>query len=282
MDTVKKSTTPSRSSAVRSLRIGSRLGKYRLEKRLGRGGFATVYAAHDTLLGIKVALKIPDTDSTTPELIDELRREVRLTMKLEHPGILPIRDAYFIDGHFVIVMPLAVRTLADRLQKRIRFATAFDLIEQLLSAVAHAHHCGVIHCDIKPENILFVDKDRIRLTDFGIAKMTYKTINGGGTGTVGYMAPEQAMGRPSARSDVFSIGLLAYRMLSGTWPEYPFEWPMAGASQLRKRVHPDLIAIIRKSLEIAPRKRFRDADQMLEKWSAVRQKALRFAKRSSS
>lgn len=255
------------------------MGKYRLERRIGNGGFATVYAATDTLLGIKVALKIPLPAYVSPELLEEFRREVRLTMKLEHPNILPIRDATFIDGLFVIVSPLAEKTLDDRLKKRLAFETGFSLLEQLLDAVSHAHDRGVIHCDIKPENILIFPDRRIRLADFGIAKLAQATISGSGTGTVGYMAPEQAMGKPSAKSDVFSIGLIAHRIFSGKWPEYPFRWPLPGATQLRQRAHPDLIAIIRKSLSIAPQQRFRDATQMLHHWQKTRLKAIRYARR---
>jgi eukaryotic-like serine/threonine-protein kinase len=259
--------------------VKSRLGKYRLDRRIGYGGYATVFAATDTLLGIKVALKIPNQSLISPTLIDAFRRETRLTMKLDHPNILPIRDASFIDGHFTIVTALANGTLEDRLKKRISFETAFDFTSQLLDAVAHAHEEGVIHCDIKPDNILMFDDNQIRLADFGIAKAAQKTICGAGTGTVGYMAPEQAMGRPSKRSDVFSIGLIAYRMFSGHWPEYPFTWPMAGAAQLRRKAHPDLVALIRKSLEVMPRHRHRDAIQMLQEWQKVTLKAIRFSKR---
>ncbi len=261
------------------LRVGSRLGKYRLIKRIGSGGYADVYSALDTLLGIKVALKVPSQSIVSPLLLDEFRREARLTMKLEHPNILPIRDATFIDGHFVIISPLGDRTLDDRLSRRIAFETAFDLVTQLLEAVAHAHEAGVIHCDIKPENILLFADNHLRLTDFGIAKATQRTITASGTGTLGYMAPEQAMGKPSSRSDVFSIGLIAYRMFSGRWPEYPFVWPLAGALQLRRRAHPDLIAVIRKSLSMNARHRYRDASQMLTEWQKTRLKAIRFSRR---
>lgn len=262
-----------------TVRVGSRLGKYRVDRRQGSGAYASVYAAYDTLLGIKVALKIPSQAVMSEELLDEFRREVRLTMKLDHPNILPIRDATFIDGHFVIVSPLGEKTLHDRLRNRIAFETTYDMLTQLLEAVAHAHQRGVIHCDIKPENILIFPGNRLRLADFGIAKAAHATISGSGTGTVGHMAPEQAMGKPSMRSDVFSIGLIAYRMLAGAWPEYPFDWPMAGVANLRRRAHADLIAIIRKSISSNPRHRYRDATQMLVEWKKVRLKALRFATR---
>ncbi len=165
------------------------------------------------------------------------------------------------------------------MQKRMSFETAYEILTQLLRAVAHAHEHGVIHCDIKPANVLMFEENRIRLADFGIAKAARQTIDASGTGTVGHMAPEQAMGKPSMRSDVFSLGLIAYRMFSGHWPEYPFQWPMAGAVKLRRRVHPDLITLIRKSLSVNPRHRFRDASQMLDQWNKLRIRSMRFAKR---
>ncbi len=262
-----------------SIRVGSRLGKYRIERRVGHGAYANVYAAADTLLGIKVALKIFTDAAMSPELLDEFRREVRLTMKLDHPNILPIRDATLIDGYLVIVSPLAEKTLENRLRNRMSFETSFQILTQLLEAVSHAHARGVIHCDIKPGNILLFDDNHLRLADFGIAKAAQKTISGSGTGTVGHMAPEQAMGRPSMRSDVFSIGLIAYRMLAGQWPEYPFQWPMPGAANLRRRAHPELVAVIRRSLAVNPRHRYRSATQMLSEWQKVRLKAMRFVKR---
>jgi serine/threonine-protein kinase len=266
----------------KSLRVGSRLGKFRLDRRIGSGAYATVYAATDTLLGLKVALKVPADKVMSSELLDAFRREVRLTLKLDHPNVLPIRDATFIDGHLVIVTPLAERTLFDRLQSRMGFDTAYDVVLQLLEGVAHAHQQRVVHCDIKPENILLFPGNRLRLADFGIAKAAHKTINGLGTGTVGYMAPEQAMGRPSTRSDVFSIGVIAFRLFSGYWPQYPFEWPMPGSTTLRRRAHPEMVAIIRKSLSVKPSQRYRDAEAMLADWKRVRIKATRFARRHRS
>jgi serine/threonine-protein kinase len=271
-------------AVAKKIRVGSRLGKYRLDRRIGQGGFADVYAATDTLLSIKVALKIPNMRWVTEDLISEFRREAKLTMSLEHPGILPIRDASFIDGNFVIVSPLASRTLDERIKKRMSFETAFEFTSELLDATAHAHSCGVIHCDIKPENVLLfrdpsTKTDTLRLTDFGIAKAAQKTISGSGTGTLGYMAPEQAMGKPSKRSDVFSIGLIAYRMLSSHWPEYPFQWPFPGSAAVRRRVHPSVIAMIQKAVAIKPRERFADAEKMAEAWEKSRLKAIRFARR---
>lgn len=257
------------------LKVRQKLGKYRIERRLADGGFAAVFEATDTIEGIKVALKIPRAGIVNPAMLEHFRREVRLIAKLDHPNILPLKDASFIDGQFVIAFPLGERTLADRLRNRVSVEKAIDYGTQVLEGVAYAHRHRIIHCDIKPENMILFPGDRLRLTDFGIAKIAQKTIRGSGTGTVGYMAPEQAMGRPSARSDVFSAGVLLYRMLTGFWPEWPFQWPLAGAATLRRKVHPDLALVIRRALEVDPRRRFTDADQMLRAFRPAARKTLR-------
>lgn len=252
-----------------------KLGKYRVERRLAEGGFAAVFEATDTIEGIKVALKIPHANLVNPKMLEQFRREVRLIAKLEHPNILPLKNASFIGEHFVIVFPLGERTLADRLRKRIGVEKALGYGEQLLEAVAYAHRHRIVHCDIKPENIILFPDDQLKLTDFGIAKVAQKTIRGSGTGTVGYMAPEQAMGRPSARSDLFSIGVILYRMLAGHWPEWPFRWPPAGIAVVRRKAHPELLEVLRRALSIDPKHRFVDADHMLRAYRAAVKKTLR-------
>ena len=151
------------------------------------------------------------------------------------------------------------------------------IVEQLLDAVAFAHEQQVIHCDIKPENVIMFDDGHVRLADFGIAKVARETLRACGTGTIGYMAPEQAMGRPSCRSDVFSLGLLFYRMMSGEWPEWPFTWPLAGYQKLQGRLDPRLISWLRKAIEIRPELRFADATQMRNSFLKLRSSAFRFA-----
>jgi serine/threonine-protein kinase len=257
------------------LKIRQKLGKYRIERRLADGGFAAVYEATDTIEGIKVALKIPHQSAVSPAMLAHFRREVRLIARLEHPNILPLKDASFIGDQFVIAFPLGERTLAERLRRRVTVEKALEFGEQLLRGVAYAHRHRIIHCDIKPENVILFPGERLRLTDFGIAKIAQKTLRGSGTGTVGYMAPEQAMGRPSARSDVFSVGVILYRMLTGHWPEWPFQWPLLGSSTLRRKAHPDLVDVLRRALSIDPRKRYVDADQMLRAFLPARRKTLR-------
>jgi serine/threonine protein kinase len=259
------------------LRPRQKLGKYRIEKCLSEGGFAAVYQAHDTIEGIRVALKIPHSQMVSESLMKDFRNEARLAAKLEHPNILHLKDASVIDGYFVIALPLGEKTLADRLMSRLSIRTVVEYTGQMLEALAYAHRQRIIHCDVKPENMLLFPGNRLRLTDFGIAKVAQKTVRGSGTGTVGYMAPEQAMGKPSLRSDVFSLGLIVYRMLSGEWAEWPFAWPPAGYQRVRGRVYPEFVSWIRKSMELDPRKRFHDADQMLRVFRTLEPHILDYA-----
>jgi len=255
------------------LRIRQKFDKYRIERKLGEGGFALVYQAFDTIEGVRVALKLPHQ---TP-VAEDVLREVRLTAKLDHPNILPLKYASYIEDRFVIVTPLGERTLADRLRSRLHFNTAMDYAEQMLHAVAHAHAYNVMHCDIKPENMILFADNVLRLSDFGLAKVSWRTIASSGSGTLGHMSPEQAMGQASLRSDVFSLGLILCRMLAGEWPAWPYEWPPLGYARMRRRCHPDLIQFIQKSMEFKPRKRYRDAGQMLTAFTRLKRRALAFA-----
>ncbi|TWT41411.1 serine/threonine-protein kinase [Botrimarina hoheduenensis] len=248
-----------RSAVIRS---GTRLGKYRIEGKLGQGAFATVYRAMDTLEGMRVALKIPNGSVVESESKDDFLREVRLAARLRHPRILPLKSADYIDDRLVLTYPLGDKTLDDRLHTRLTFATALEYFGQMLEAIAAAHEQKVIHCDIKPDNLILID-DEIYLADFGIAKIALRTIKASGSGTVGYCAPEQAMGKPSFRSDVFSAGLVGYRLFAGKLPEWPFDWPPAGFDRLKQRAHPDLVEVLRRSIALNPRQRYATAAPML-------------------
>ena len=127
------------------LKARDKLGKYRITGRVGKGAFATVYRAYDTIEGIPVALKIPHTRLITKETLDDFRKEVRLTASLDHPNILPMKNAGYIGKHFVIVYALGSGTLAKRLKRRMTAKTAMQLAEQLLAAVAYAHERRIIH-----------------------------------------------------------------------------------------------------------------------------------------
>lgn len=256
------------------LRSGSRIGKYRIECKLGEGAFAVVYRALDTLEGLRVALKVPHANLWDAETEEDFRKEIRLAARLQHPYILPLKSADFIDGRLVLAYPLGEKTLSDRLRSRLSLATAVDYSDQMLEAVAFAHQQRVIHCDIKPENLILVDGELL-LADFGIAKVAWQTIKASGSGTIGYCAPEQAMGQPSFRSDVFSLGLVIYRMMSGQLPEWPFAWPPVGFDRLKSQVHPDLVALLQKSMVMDPRKRFASANPMLTAFRKLKSRALK-------
>jgi serine/threonine protein kinase len=256
---------------ARTLRIGSRLDKYRLLKRLGCGGFATVYSAMDQIENRQVALKVPEEKyvSNTSSL-EDLQREVRIMARLNHENILQLKDARFIDGRFVMVFPLGEESLDDRLHRRISRLTAVDFAAQMISAVAFAHSNKVLHRDIKPDNFIIFANNQIRLTDFGLARIEKGRGNESASGTLGYMAPEQAMGHPTFRSDVFALGLVLYRLLAGELPSYPFEAPLPGFNKLRRGLSPDMVALVRKAIDPAPSKRFRDAVAMHNAFTAIR------------
>jgi len=248
---------------VRRLRSGARLDKYRLGRRLGEGGFAVVYQAHDTIEDRSVALKVPDLSTETLyQSFDDVQREVRIMASLAHPNVLPLKDARYIDGKFVMVFPLGDESLNDRLSRRMARSTAVEYIRQMTAAVAHAHENNVLHRDIKPENFILFPGNRICLTDFGLARNQTLRYDVSASGTLGYIAPEQAMGKPTFRSDVFALGLIAYRMLAGQLPEYPFEPPLPSYARFRKGMNQEFVDWVRKAIDPKPNRRFRDGVAM--------------------
>jgi serine/threonine protein kinase len=240
--------------SARRLKSRQRIGKYVVEKRISEGGFAMVYQARDTIEGQRVALKIPHQELMDSAAIEQFQREARLVAKLDHPNILPLKTADLIDGRFVIVTALAKESLGDRIERRLAAKTALSYVDQMLAALEYSHERSIAHCDIKPDNFLLFADGRLRLADFGISRVAQHTLRASGAGTIGYVAPEQAMGSPSLRSDVFSLGLTLYRLFAGTLPSWPYLWPMRGADRLQRVLHPKMIEIIRRSLvRCAPR-----------------------------
>jgi serine/threonine-protein kinase len=252
------------------LRARQKLGKYRIERRISNGPIAAVYQALDTIQGIRVALKIPHPSAMNDYYLADFKREARLAPKLEHVNILPIRDASFIDKHFVIAMPLGSVSLGDRMRKRIPTDVAMSFTQQALAAVAQAHRNRIIHCDIKPDNFIVFPGDVLRLTDFGFSKVAEHTLKASGSGTVGYIAPEQAVGRPMFQSDVFSLGLLVYEMFTGILPEWPYDWPPPHVDRLRRKIKPGLVDWLRKSTEVRPEKRFKNGIAMYNEFKRLR------------
>jgi eukaryotic-like serine/threonine-protein kinase len=255
------------------LRARQRIGKYRILGRIAAGPLADVYRAYDTIQDIRVALKIPKQDDRTGH--DELLHEVRVATRLRHPNILSVLNASYVDDHFVIAMELGQESLADRIERRMSTASKLDLAGQALDALAHAHEHSIIHCDIKPENFILFPGRQLKLADFGFAKRCVRTLKASGSGTIDYIAPEQAMGRPKFQSDVFSLGLVLYRLLSGKLPEWPFAWPMEGYERLNAKVRPELVEMLRKAIQLDPKDRYRDAVQMMAAFDQVQSHARR-------
>jgi serine/threonine-protein kinase len=259
-----------------------KVGKYRILSRLAEGGFAAVYVATDTVEGVRVAIKVPHDRLVTKNVLADFRKEARLVSSLDHPHILPIKTAEEIEGRFAIVTRLGTETLATRLSRRLSRETVLDFSQQLLEALAFAHKRKIIHCDLKPENLILFPDKVLRLADFGIAKVALKTLHSAsGSGTVGYMAPEQAMGRPSIRSDVFSAGLIIYRMAAGQLPQWPFQWPLEGAERLERNWHPRFLSFLRRALQMNDKKRFASAVTMLRDFRKIRPDAILQARSAS-
>ena len=263
-----------------ALKARQKLGKYRIERRISEGPIATVYEAVDTIHGLHVALKIPHESSMSEHFLADFKREARLAHRLEHPNILPIRDASFIADRFVIAMPLGERSLASRMRRRLSTESALHLIDQAVAAVAHAHRANVIHCDIKPDNFILFPENRLKLTDFGFSKVAAGTLKASGSGTVGYIAPEQAVGRPKFQSDVFSLGLVIYELLSGYVPEWPYDWPPPEIKRVRERIGTKLTDWLRHAIEVRPEKRFKNAVTMYREFKRVRNGAAKSKRRA--
>lgn len=242
------------------LRARQKIGKYKIVSRIASGPLADVYSAYDTIHKQRVALKIPKTGQHTG--YEEFLHEVQVAAKLNHPNILSVLNASNIDGLFVIAMELGERSLAERQGRRISTAGAIDLAGQALAALAHAHERKIIHCDIKPENFILFPGNQLKLADFGFAKISLRTLKASGSGTIDYISPEQAMGRPKFQSDVFSLGLVIYRLFSGKLPDWPFEWPLRGYEQLTARVRPEFVEFLKNAIQLDPAKRYPTAIEM--------------------
>jgi eukaryotic-like serine/threonine-protein kinase len=246
-------------------------GRYRLEKRLGAGAMSEVWAAHDTQLDRRVALKLMDAAA------DRLRfeREARTVAGLSHPNICLIYD-YGESGErrYLALEYLSGGTLEERLVpgKPLADRETARLAAQLASALAHAHERGVLHRDLKPSNVIFDEEGNAKLADFGIARIgDASTLTEAGTmlGTAAYISPEQARGEPvTAATDVYAFGVILYRLLAGRLPfeaEGPLELALmhvnrepAPISSLRSDAPPALERVATWSLAKAPSERPQD------------------------
>jgi serine/threonine-protein kinase len=244
------------------LRRGGRLGKYKLERRLGRGAFAEVWRARDLVEKRVVALKVAHPEVVEEWGREEFEQEARIASRLDHPNIVSLRNADWIEGRFVIATDLAKCSLANYPGAKRSAATALGIVRDMAAALAHAHSHAVLHRDVKPENILIFDDGRAALSDFGASRFAQgatRTLTE--VGTLGYMAPEQAYGKPRFGSDVFALGLIAYELLTGRLLNWPFSWPPQGFDRFAKKVAPPLRPVLRKAAEFDPRKRYSSGEE---------------------
>ena len=208
--------------------VGRRVGNYVIDRPLARGGMGTVYVARHPQLGREVAVKfLSQNVSTEPELAARFLAEARVTASLNHPNIVEILDFGELDGELYYAMELlrgkSLRAVM-REQGRLSVTTMRPYIEQICWALEAAHCAGIVHRDLKPANVLVLDGEppRLKLLDFGIAKRLSsgptQTRAGQVLGTATHMAPEQALGDPNLvtpKSDLYSLGVIAYEMLTG-------------------------------------------------------------------
>ena len=243
---------------------GKMLGKYRIQKLLGQGGFCQVFKARDTVEGVWVALKTPQINNGVEPDNKAILREVKLVAKLRHKNIMPLKNADIIDNRAVLATELCVATLADG-SKPMTVKRIVPIIAQVLNGLAYAHRRKLVHCDVTPGNIFLFPDGRAAIGDFGISlyhKGKIKTSDD--YGTPGYIAVEQAFGKPSYRSDCFAAALILYEYLTGFLPRWPFKWPFRGMNRLREKCSGREIGFLRKALQVNPDKRFVNADAMLK------------------
>ncbi|HEY8225651.1 MAG TPA: serine/threonine-protein kinase, partial [Pyrinomonadaceae bacterium] len=213
---------------------GTKLGRYEIRSKIGEGGMGEVYLARDLEIGRDVAVKVlPSTFSTDKDRLQRFQQEACAAGALNHPNILSIYDVGKHDGSPYVVSELLE---GETLRKRISGTglgqrRAIDYASQIANGLAAAHEKGIIHRDLKPDNIFITNDGRVKILDFGLAKLTQLDGNQAQTdvptrrvdtdpgvvmGTVGYMSPEQLKGRAvDQRSDIFSFGAILYEMLSG-------------------------------------------------------------------
>jgi serine/threonine protein kinase len=262
-------------------------GRYRILERLGSGGMADVYCAEDQQLGRRVALKVLHRRYAEDEqFVERFRREASSAAGLSHPNVVAIFDRGEWDGTYYIAMEFVDgRTLKDIIRERgpAPPEAAIDVTLQILRAARYAHKHGIVHRDIKPQNVLIDQDGRVRVTDFGIARAGTSDITETGSvmGTAQYLSPEQAQGRPvDARSDLYSIGIVLYELLTGQVP-FDAESPVSVAlmqvseppmlpRELVPTIPPAVEAVVLRAMEKDPDRRYQTADEFIAALESAR------------
>jgi serine/threonine protein kinase len=222
---------------------GQTIGKYRILSSLGSGGFGSVYLAEDTWIDKKVAIKVPHKQNLD---FSQMVKEPRLLASMSHPNIVTVLTAEKHEDQFFIVMEYVPGETLEQVIMRegaLELTKALDFTCQMCNAVDHAHRSGILHRDLRPGNMLISESGMLKVTDFGTSR--FLEIAAHGTTVIGsppYMAPEQFHGKAVFASDVYSIGVTMYQMLTGT---LPYDTPSPA----------DLDRLMRGDLVTAPRLR---------------------------
>ncbi len=205
--------------------IGRTIGKYRIVDRLGKGGMGTVFRAVDETLDRDVAVKVLNPELTDSDVMKRFRAEATTLAKLNHPEIATIHEIYRSDSDLLMVMELIRGETLDQLSLRsgpLPPERAAYLVAQVLGALDHAHRAGIVHRDLKPANVMVTEHGGIKIMDFGIARVAgaeHLTNDGHMMGTPAYMAPEQVLAKEvDRRADIYSCGVVFYRLLTGKLP----------------------------------------------------------------
>jgi predicted Ser/Thr protein kinase/lysylphosphatidylglycerol synthetase-like protein (DUF2156 family) len=249
--------------------VAKKLPQFEILEILGRGGMGVVYKARQVQLDRLVALKIlPPVDALSPDFVARFTREARALAKLNHPNIVNVHDFGETGGLYYIVMEYVeganLRQLFEA--RKLSPAEALAIIPKICDALEYAHEEGLVHRDIKPENLLIDKKGRVKIADFGLAKLLRRepldmtlTLSGMALGTLRYMAPEQ-MDKPESvdhRADLYSLGVVIYEMLTGETPVGRFELPSQKA-----QVDVRLDQIVLHALEREPARRYQHASEV--------------------
>ncbi len=263
--------------------VGKRLdGRYEIGEVIGEGGMAVVYSARDIQDDIPVAIKIlRDEYLGNNEFIRRFKDESKAIAVLSHPNIVKVYDVSFGDRIQYIVMEyIDGITLKDYIEKNgpVNWKETIHFVLQTLKALQHAHEKGIIHRDVKPQNIMLLEDGTIKVTDFGIARFSKSTTNSmtmtnKAIGSVHYVSPEQARGEPTdAKSDLYSLGVMLYEMLTGKLPFDDDNAVSVALMQLQsdpippRQINPDipegLEEIVIKAMQKDPQKRYHSAAEM--------------------
>jgi serine/threonine-protein kinase len=255
--------------------------RYLILEQLGKGGMAIVYRARDTMLERSVAVKVlRESYSHDPAFLARFRQEAKAAANLSHPNIVTVHDFGLDNGQLFIVMEYVPgKDLKMLTEQRGRFTPeqAVPLLIQACAGIGYAHRAGLVHCDVKPQNMLVTPDMRLKVTDFGIAR-ALSTIHPEEQsdviwGSPQYFSPEQAAGAaPSPASDVYSLGVIMYEMLTGSLPFHAdtaaelahlhMEAQPVPIAEMLPNISPVLEQILTKVLSKEPSQRYRTADQL--------------------